>query len=401
MLPVAEAQARVLAAFRPTPVEWVTLDRGLDRVLAEDLQAWHDQPPQAVSAMDGYAVRAVEAGPGAAPLRLVGEAPAGRPWTSALGPGEAIAIYTGSVVPPGADAILIKENACREEDRIHIVEPVQAGRHIRAAGQDFAAGWTGLRAGTRLTPLLLGLAGAMGHGWIPVRRRPRVGLLATGDELRRPGEPLGFGQIVSSNSTTVGAMVARWGGVPVDLGISPDRQDALAVALDQARGLDMLVTLGGASVGDYDLVRAALDRKGMQLDFWQIAMRPGKPLAFGRLDDIPVLGLPGNPVSAAVCSILFLRGALRRSLGLDPGLPTTRAALAVGMEPNDRRQDYVRGRHVANDAGDRLVMVASRQDSSMLSVLALGNVLVVRPPLAAAAAPGDLVEVIELDVVLA
>ncbi|MFO1067269.1 MAG: gephyrin-like molybdotransferase Glp [Geminicoccaceae bacterium] len=396
MIPVAEAQARVLAAFAPGPVEWVMLDRALDRILAEPLSARHDQPPQAVSAMDGYAVRSADTVTGRPPLRLVGEAPAGKPWAGSLGAGDTVAIYTGSVIPDGADAVLIKENARPEGNAVHALEPVTAGRHIRAAGQDFARGWTGLQPGTLLGPLQLGLAAAMGHGWLPVRRRPRVGLLATGDELRRPGEPLAPGQIVSSNTTTVGALVKRWGGEPVDLGIVLDHPDALAAALDQARGLDLLVTIGGASVGAYDLVRAALDRQGMQLDFWQIAMRPGKPLAFGRLGSIPVLGLPGNPVSAAVCSILFLRGALRRSLALDPAVPAGKATLAVPMEANDRRQDYVRGRFVDIAAGDRRIAVAARQDSAMLSALALGDVLVVRPPFAEAVPAGAEVEVIAL-----
>ena len=272
---------------------------------------------------------------------------------------------------------------------------VAPGTFVRAAGLDFAAGWTGLAAGTVLDARALGLAAAMGHLWLPVRRRPRIGLLATGNELRWPGETPQGSQIVSSNTVTVGAMVTGWGGSAVDLGICPDDGTALTARVREATGLDLLVTTGGASVGDYDLVRQALGREGLALDFWKIAMRPGKPLLFGRLGALPVLGFPGNPVSAGVCAIVFLRLALQRMLGLTTGLPERRARLANPLAANDQRQDYLRGTHVEIE-GELRVATAPRQDSSMLATFAAADALVVRPALDPARAVGDTVTLTDL-----
>jgi molybdopterin molybdotransferase len=380
MLAVAEAQARIQAAFAPMPVEWLTLDRALGRVLAEDLVARRDQPPVAVSAMDGYAVRAADTTDSGRWLRVTATAAAGGATPPPIGPGEAVRIFTGAPLPAGADAILIQENAEAADGRVRCLLPAERGRFVRPAGLDFGQGWRGLEAGRTLDPLALGLAAAMGHLWLPVHRRPRIGLLATGDELVRPGETPAGNAIVSSNTTALAAFLTVWGGEPVDLGIARDDPASLAAALDRAAGLDALVTTGGASVGEHDLVQQALARRGLELDFWQIAMRPGKPLIFGRLGTVPVLGFPGNPVSSAVCAIVFLRGAIRRALGRDPALPLTGARLATSLPANDQRQDHLRVRLEPGADGPPWARPAERQDSSMFATLAHADALLVRPP---------------------
>ncbi len=395
MLPVAEAQARILAPLRTMPVEWVPLPQALGRVLAENLTARRDQPPVAVSAMDGYAVRGADTAEIGRPFRLAGEAAAGSDRPMTVGPSEAVRIFTGGAIPNGADAVVIQENAETERSTVRFTVAVAPGTFVRAAGLDFAAGWAGLAAGSLLDARALGLAAAMGHLWLPVRRRPRIGLLATGDELRWPGETPQGSQIASSNTVTVGAMISGWGATAVDLGICPDDGTALAARVRDAAGLDLLVTTGGASVGDYDLVQQVLGREGLALDFWKIAMRPGKPLLFGTLGALPVLGFPGNPVSSGVCAIVFLRMALQRMLSLPAQLPQRRLPLANGLAANDQRQDYVRGFHVELD-GERRVCTASRQDSSMLATFAAADALVVRAAFDPAREPGDMVTLIDL-----
>ena len=380
MLQVAEAQARILAGLALTPVEWVALPQAVGRVLAGDLQAKRDQPPVAVSAMDGYAVRAAETSEPGRPFRLVGEAAAGGRGTAGLAAGEAVRIFTGGAVPPGADAIVTQENATVDGAEVRFSAAVTPGTFVRPAGLDFARGWAGLTAGTLLDARGIGLAAALGHLWLPVRRRPRIGLLATGNELRWPGETPECSQIASSNTVTLSAMLAVWGAEPVDLGICPDEAEALAERSRAAVGLEMLVTTGGASVGDYDLVQRVLGREGMALDFWKIAMRPGKPLLYGRLGAVPVLGFPGNPVSTAVCAVVFLRAALQKMCGLPVGLRLREVEVANPMQPNDLRQDYLRASYVAGSGG-RKVITAARQDSSMLATLARADALVIRPPL--------------------
>lgn len=400
MLSVREAQARVLEGFRLMPHEWVTLDRALGRVLALDVAARRDQPPAAVSAMDGYAVRAADLDPPGRWLTVVGAAPAGHPFAGEVGPGETVRIFTGGVVPAGADSIAIQENAEADGNRVRFTRAVRRGEFVRPAGLDFKAGWVGLAAGAVLGPRELGLAAVMAQAWLPVRRRPRVGILATGDELRWPGETPASGEIVNSNSTALAAMVRLWGGEPIDLGISPDEPEALATRIEAVEGLDAFVTSGGASVGEHDRVQDALGVRGLELAFWKIAMRPGKPLLFGRLGAIPVLGLPGNPVSAAVCAIMFLRGGILRMLGLDPALPRGKARLAGSLPANDQREDYLRARYLGSEAGMRTVETAPRQDSSMFATFTRADALVVRPPHDPERAPGDLVEIIDLRMAL-
>jgi molybdopterin molybdotransferase len=395
MLAVPEAQARVLAPLAPLPAEWVTLREAVGRVLAEDLAARRDQPPVAVSAMDGYAVRAADTAETGRAFQIIGEAPAGRDLPCELGAYEAARIFTGGGLPPGADAIVIQENAERHGDAVRFAAAVEPGTFVRPAGLDFARGWVGLRAGTLLDARGVGLAASMGHFWVPVRRRPRIGLLATGNELRLPGETPEGSQIIGSNTLALAAMLTGWGAIAVDLGICPDEATALVDHLRAAAGLDLLVTSGGASVGDYDLVRAALDQEGVALDFWKVAMRPGKPLLFGSLGPLPILGFPGNPVSTAVCALVFLRGALQRLLGLPEGLRQQRVPLAHEWLANDQRQDYLRGFWTDEGSGCR-VRTAERQDSSMQATLAAADVLVVRPPFDPPRAAGHPASTIDL-----
>jgi molybdopterin molybdotransferase len=396
MLSVEEALSRILAGLVPTGPETVPLPDGWSRVLAKPVAARLTQPPADVSAMDGYAVRAADASLGAR-LRLVGSAPAGHPFPGTLGPGEALRIFTGSLVPPGADAILLQEDATAEGTAVVPTEAPRPGRWIRRAGLDFAEGTELLPAGRRLTARDLGLAAAGNHPWLAVHRRPRIGILATGDEIALPGEALPAGGIISSNAHALAALVRAAGGDPLVLPIAADDRDAIAAAADAAARCDMLVTTGGASVGDHDLVQAALGPRGFSLDFWKIAMRPGKPLIWGELHGTPLLGLPGNPVSALVCGVVFLVPALRRLSGLPAGPVERRmAVLGRSLEANDRRQDYLRATLDRDPAGLPVATSFPVQDSSMLATLARADALLVRAPHAPAAEAGAAVEIVEL-----
>jgi molybdopterin molybdotransferase len=397
LLPVAEARARILATMRPTGVETVALADAWGRTLAAPVVARLTQPPADVSAMDGYALRAADAAAGAV-LTVIGEAPAGHPFAGLVGPGQAVRLFTGSIVPDGADAILLQEDATRDGARVRVEEAARAGRHIRRKGQDFAAGDVVLPEGHRLGARDIGLAAAANHPWLLVRRPPVVAILATGDEIAMPGEPVPEGGIVSSNSHALAALVRACGGQPVVLPVVPDDLAALQAVGDSLAGVDLLVTTGGASVGDHDLVRAGLERSGFRLDFWQIAMRPGKPLMFGALRDIPLLGLPGNPVSALVCAVLFLLPALARLAGREATAPeTTEAVLATPLAANDHRADHLRATLSRDDAGRLIVAPFARQDSALLRALAEAHCLVLRAPHAPALEAGAVVEVIRLD----
>jgi molybdopterin molybdotransferase len=396
MLSVEEAHVRIVAAFAPLPLEWVHLAAAAGRVLAQDLIAERDQPPGDTSAMDGYAVRAADLASADTTLRLVGSAPAGGSYDQELRPGETVRIFTGGLLPRGADAVAVQENARAEGDRVRIEGSAKPGAFVRPAGLDFRRGERALPAGRRLTARDIGLAAALNHAWLPVRRRPRVALLATGDELVRPGQPLATTQIVSSNTVALAAMVRQWGGEPIDLGIARDRPDSLAEASEQLRGVDLGVTLGGASVGERDLVRGVLGEHGLALEFWRVAMRPGKPLMFGRVHKVPLLGLPGNAVSAGVCAVLFVRASIYTLLGLDPAPPEIPAVLGAPLDANDGRQDYLRASAVWRADGRLEAMPAARQDSSMLATFARADCLIKRPPLAPAIPRGTAVTVLPL-----
>lgn len=404
LLPVAEALERVLASA-PGLVEAEDVPLALchGRTLARDVAARRTQPPFPVSAMDGYAVRADDVARIPADLRVIGESAAGRGWRGRIGAGEAVRIFTGAPLPEGADAIVIQEDAdALDEGRIRVRERAPAGRYVRPAGLDFSEGETLLAAGRRLDAGDIALAAAMNHASLPVRRKPRVAIIATGDELVRPGETPGPDQIVASNIFALGAIIARAGGEAIDCGIARDARADVArvVAEAQAHLPDILLTLGGASVGDHDLVQETLTGLGLELGFWRIAMRPGKPLMHGRLGDTLFLGLPGNPVSAMVCAILFVAPAIRALVG-DPDAPrgaaTEPAILGVDLPENDKRQDYMRASLTIRPDALPLAAPFAKQDSSMLGHLARADALVIRAPFAPPAKAGDLVATIRLD----
>jgi molybdopterin molybdotransferase len=397
MISVEEARARILAQLSPLAPEIVALPDAWGRVLATPVTARLTQPPADVSAMDGYALRAADARLGAV-LRVVGEAPAGHPFAGSVGPGETVRLYTGSVVPDGADAVLLQEDATAADGTITVGEAVAAGRHIRRRGEDFAAGQTVLEAGQRLTARQIGLAAAANHPWLTVYRQPRIAILGTGDEIFMPGDPVAPGGIVSSNSHLLTALVRAAGGIPTLLPLARDTPDAVAAAASQALGADLLVTTGGASVGTHDVVQAGLQRHGFTLDFWKIAMRPGKPMIFGRVGPLPVLGLPGNPVSSAVCAVLFLLPALRRMQGLAATAPAPAAAVAgAPIRANDHRADHLRAT-LRRDAEGRLVATPfPKQDSAMLSLLSRAECLVLRAPHAPPVAAGERIEILLME----
>ena len=397
MISVEEARERLLAPLRPLGAEYVALSDAVGRVLAEDVASRRTQPPFAVSAMDGYAVHSADVAAVPARLKVVGSVPAGQAYAGTLGRGEAVRIFTGAPLPGGADAIVIQEDTDRDGSIVIVREAAPAGHYVRPAGLDFRDGVVELNAGRRLTPRDIGLAAAMNRPWLLVHRRPRIAILPTGDEVVMPGDPVGPNQIVSSNGPALAALVGQCGGIPVLLPIAPDEADGLQRIAAAAVGADFLVTTGGASVGEHDLVRDALGASGLVLDFWKIAMRPGKPLMVGRYRDTPMMGLPGNPVSSLVCGLLFLKPAIERLLGLpDPGPGEMEARLAVPLAANDRRQDYLRAK--LSRAGDGTLEVCPfpQQDSSMMSLLAKSDCLVIRPPHASAAAIGETVRIMPL-----
>ena len=394
MISVAEATSRILEAMLPVSTETVGVSAGWGRVLALPVTARLDQPPGDVSAMDGYAVRATDPGP----WSVVGSAPAGHPFQGTIGQNQALRLFTGSLVPTGADAIVIQEDADRDGDKLIVRETPVAGRHIRIRGGDFAIGETLLSPGTRLTARDIGLAAAANHPWLTVHRRPRIAVLATGDEIALPGDPVRPGGIVSSNAHALAALILAAGAEPLVLPIASDDLDAIAATADQIGGIDLLVTTGGASVGDHDLIQQGLATRGFTADFWKIAMRPGKPLIFGQLAGTPVLGLPGNPVSAFVCATLFLIPAIKRLSGEPESLlPISRGVLAVPLPANDQRADYLRSSMTSSISGELLVTPFRGQDSSHLKVLAQSDALALRAPHAPAAAAGDGIDLIRLD----
>jgi molybdopterin molybdotransferase len=396
MISVDEAVARICAAFRPLGSESVGLAAARDRVLAEDVVAKFDQPPFPVSAMDGYAVRRADVEQVPAQVTLIGEAPAGQPYAGKVGAGQTVRIFTGGVVPEGADAVVIQEDTDASGKTITVKEAPRALENIRAAGLDFRAGEAVLTHGARLGPRDLAVIAAADMPHVRVAKKPRIILVATGDELSRPGEPRAPGGIVASSIYALAAMVEAWGGDAVDFGILPDRIEAYAKLPEAVKTADLLITMGGASVGDHDLVQKALKPHGFELDFWKIAMRPGKPLIFGRLGNTPLLGLPGNPVSALVCSILFLRPAIATMLGQRYDAPVLRAELTTPLKANGTRQDFIRAR-VTMKNGKPTVEAFKLQDSSMQAVFARANGLILRAIGAPAAQPGDMVDVLSLE----
>ncbi|MGM4922049.1 molybdopterin molybdotransferase MoeA [Tardiphaga sp. 804_B3_N1_9] len=400
LMPVTDAMAAILAGADALPEEMVPLEDAFHRVLARDIASRRTQPPEPMSAMDGYAVRAADATLGAK-LRVIGEIAAGKPFDRPLQTGEALRIFTGGVLPAGADAVVIQEDTTREGDVVGINEAAISGKHIRPAGVDFNEGDVLLRAGTRLTDRDLALAAGMNHPSLPVRRRPVVAVLATGDELVMPGAVPGPGQIVLSNGFALRALTRAEGAEVIDLGIAVDTLEATTSAIQRAIDLkaDVLITTGGASVGDHDLVQQSLINAGVEMAFWRIAMRPGKPMMHGRRQSMRVIGLPGNPVSSYVCGFLFMVPLLRALSGrnevahaLEP------AVLGRDLAANDQREDYLRTRLETRADGTVVATPVMKQDSSLLGNLAVAEGLLIRKPFAPAAAAGDSCAIMRLPV---
>ena len=401
LMPVSDALAAVLAGAEPLAEETIALDQAYHRVLAHDVAARRTQPPEAMSAMDGYAVRAADAAKVDAQLTLIGEVAAGRPFAGTVGAGDAVRIFTGGVVPAGADAVVIHEDTIADGKRITIKEAAVIGRHIRPAGIDFREGEVLLRKGTRLTERDLALAAGMNHPQLAVRRRPRVAILATGDELVMPGTTPGHGQIVYSNGYALHALARSEGADTIDLGVAADTLAATTAGIRRAResGADILITTGGASVGDHDLVQQALRDEGIAMAFWKIAMRPGKPMMNGQLGRMRVIGLPGNPVSSYVCGFLFLVPLIRALSGRSVvHHRRERAVLGRDVGANDQREDYLRARLEQRDDGMLVALPVNHQDSSLLANLAVAQALLVRAPFAPKAESGTPCEVLRLPV---
>lgn len=398
LLPVEEALRLLLEEAEPLSGESVPLAAAAFRVLAEPVAALRTQPPFDASAMDGYAVRAADIASVPPKLKVIGDAPAGRRFAGKLGAGEAVRIFTGAPIPDGADTILIQENArILPDGTVEVTAPTAAGQHIRRAGLDFEEGELLLEKGRILDPAALSLAASANHAALPVIRKPLVGILATGDELLPPGSDPGPDQIIASNAYGVAAIAAAAGAEVLDLGIVPDRKNLIAAALRQAfaRNADIVVTLGGASVGDHDLVREVLEELGVEIGFWMVAVRPGKPLMFGRNARTRILGLPGNPVASLVCSHLFLKPLIARLAGREHRPDLRDAMLATPMAANDLREDYVRAVVTETESGP-VATPFPIQDSSMLKTLAAANALIVREPHAPASDRGASCKVLML-----
>jgi len=399
LLSVADALARVLDGVEPLPREDAPLTEACGRVLADDVAALRTQPPADLSAMDGYAVRAADVASVPATLKIAGEVAAGHPFEGEVRAGQAARIFTGGMVPSGADTIVIQENTTRDGERVIVNSPSPAGRHIRRAGLDFRQGQVLLKRGRRLTDRDVMLAAAMSHPTVPLHRRPNVAVLGTGDELKAPGSALGPGEIVYSNGFALMALARSEGADVVDLGIVPDEVEATVAAIRKARqsGADILLTTGGASVGDYDLVQRGLKAEGLELSFWRVALRPGRPMMNGRLGGTAVLGLPGNPVSAYVCAFLFLVPLIRKLAGRsDLQAPPESAALGRDLPENDERADYLRATLETRADGTSVATPVSVQDSSMMAALAKADCLLVREAFAPAAKAGDRCAILRL-----
>jgi molybdopterin molybdotransferase len=399
LISVADALRHVLLHAEPLAPEDTPLDDANGRVLASDLKALRTQPPADVSAMDGYAVRTSDVANAPVHLKVIGETAAGRPFMSAVGPGEAARIFTGGVMPAGADTVVVQELTNREADRVEVLKPASKGRHIRLQGLDFRRGDSLFAKGHRLSPRDLALLAGMNHPLVPLYRRPKVALFATGDELVPPGSEPGPGQIVYSNGFALTALARQEGAAVTDLGLVKDTIEATIAAIHKARDIeaDILVTTGGASVGEYDFVHKAFAAEGMDLSFWTVAMRPGRPLMHGRLGGMHILGLPGNPVSSYVCAFLFLVPLIRRMSGrTDQTIPIESAVLGCDLPANDEREDYLRAR-LRQHATGIVATPFTVQDSSMMVPLAKADCLVIREPYAPPAGAGSRCAIVKLE----
>jgi molybdopterin molybdotransferase len=398
-MPVADALAQVLKGVEPLPSEDAPLAAAIDRVLAANIAAKITQPPADLSAMDGYAVRGEDVGRAPVTLKLIGEVAAGRPLSAAVGPGEAARIFTGGVLPAGADTVVIQENTTKQAGAVVINTATPRGKNVRIRGLDFKEGDVLLPKGRRLTARDLMLAAAMNHAMLPVPRVPKVAILGTGDELRNVGSTLGPGEVVYSNGFALSALARQEGAAVINLGIAPDRVDAIAAAVRRARelGADILVTAGGASVGDHDLVQQSLTSEGLALSFWKVALRPGRPVMHGRLGGMHVLGVPGNPVSSFVCALLFLVPLIRRMSGReDLSAISESVVLGVDLPANDERMDFLRATLSIGKDGVAVATPVPVQDSSMMAALAKADCLLIREGHAPALKAGESCAIIKL-----
>lgn len=398
LLPVEEARDRIVRNVRPLPGEAVELAHALGRVLAQPVKARRHQPPFDASAMDGYAVLSSDLPVTPVSLKVIGMSAAGHRFEGKVRSGEAVRIFTGAPVPKGADAVVIQENvALQAKPYVSVQQSVKPRQNIRGAGLDFRRGELLIPAGTRLNARDIGLAAAANAATVRARRKPVIALFSTGDELVEPGQQPAADQIVSSNSHALAAMAQSFGAEIHNLGIIPDTLAATQRAINRAGGAGILLTTGGASVGDHDHVQAALKNSGVKIAFWKIAMRPGKPFMYGRRNGQHVLGLPGNPISALVCARLFLKPLINALLGLPVGDDLEDARLGTAMKENDSRQDYVRATLTVAPDGTRIATPFSRQDSSMQRTFRESHALIVRPPSAPEASAGDVVKILRLD----
>ncbi|MDG2243980.1 MAG: molybdopterin molybdotransferase MoeA [Rhodospirillaceae bacterium] len=397
MISVEQAQCLVRDTITPVGTESISLSGSFGRVLAESPTARIAHPTHTVSAMDGYAVRAnnIPSTPGK--LTVIGESAAGHPFEGSIKDGQAVRIFTGAHIPQDSDTVVIQEDVESDGNTI-IINSIEPGRHIRPKAQDFSEGDSLLTPPLRLATRHVGLLASGDRPWIQVFQRPRVAIISTGDEIVLPGEPRTSSQIVSANGPALSAFIQAKGGIPIHLGVVKDDEDALSAITESAMTADLIVTSGGVSVGDHDLVRKALGNAGVDVKFHKIAMRPGKPVIFGHLDKTPVLGLPGNPVSALICALLFLGPAIDRLQGL-PGSAPKRipAVLGADVNANGGREDYMRAVLSRNKDGNQTATPIFAQDSSMIGALANSDALIVRPIEAPAAKTGQAVPVIPLD----
>ena len=396
LMPVAEALDLVLADAKPLPAQKLPLADALGRVLAEDLVAKRTQPPAAVSAMDGYAVRAADVASAPVTLKLIGEVAAGHPFTGEVGAGQAARIFTGGVMPRGADTVVIQELTKRDNNSVVITAATKHGRNVRNEGIDFRQGEILLRQGQRLTGRDLMLAAAMNYPAVNVIRAPKVAVLGTGDELVAPGSTPAQGEIVYSNGFALSAMVRSEGAEVIELGIARDKVEEIAASVRHAREAkaDILLTSGGASVGEHDLVQRALASEGLTLSFWRVALRPGRPMMHGRLigkfGAMQVLGVPGNPVSSYVCAFLFLVPLIRQLSGRsDIKHASLPALLGRDLPANDERVDYLRATLSDGPDGVPVATPLPAQDSSLMAPLAKADCLLIREPHAPAASSGS------------
>jgi len=398
LMPVDEALRLVLTDANPLPAETISLERALGRVLAEDMVALRTQPPAAVSAMDGYAVRGSDVAKAPITLKVVADVAAGHPFEGQVTAGQAARIFTGGVMPEGSDTVVIQELVSREGETVTVQKPTAKGRNVRNQGIDFVQGDVLLRKGRRLSDRDVMLAAAMNHPDVNVHRQPKVAVLGTGDELVLPGGSPGPGEIVYSNGFALVALVRSQGAEVYDLGIARDRVEDITRAIKCARewGADILVTSGGVSVGEHDLVQRALATEGLDLSFWRVALRPGRPMMHGRLGTMQVLGVPGNPVSSYVCAFLFLVPLVRRLLGReDVEWQPERARLGCDLFANDERADYLRATLTVGPDGPVATPLPA-QDSSLMAPLARADCLLIREPYAPAAAAGSVGIILKL-----